>query len=154
MLGLFGGILLPNGHPQPGAIESARSEARGAFDSIAELALFLFDADVAIVDLNDPSGAGVGSGIGNSVAFGRNARHSIDPAFFTRFADPIASLADGYAAQARVPIRIDGERVGTLAVLGNTERSYNHRDVETLRRLADLIAEGVVYRMREGVQLS
>lgn len=152
MLGLFGGISLPEGQPHLEAFESVRLPGDGAFDRIASLAQFLLDADAAIVDLDDRSASllqnVVGMLRGVSVAF----REAHDPASVIGMADPITALGLGFVAQASVPIRVGGERVGTLAVGSRTALEFGSRDVETLRRLADLVGEGLLLRQEPGAR--
>lgn len=134
MLGQFGRSSLSNGRPERGAFEFASHAGDGAFERIAELARFLLDCDAAIVDLDSLSADA--SGLGVSIAPG-------DAGGLNRIADPVTALRLGFVSQASVPIRIRGAQIGTLAVVTRTQRAFDARGVETLQRLADLVAENV-----------
>jgi len=137
MLGEIGGTSLANGRPDLGAFESFGLLGDGAFDHIAELARFLLNADAGIVDLGDQLVDATGLGISTApeVASG-----------LTHIADPVAALKLGFASQVSVPIRAGLERIGTLAVVSRGQQDFGAREVETLHRLADLVAEGVSLR--------
>ena len=108
----------------------------GIFDRIADLARFLLNAETAIVDLSASSKE---SGFGISLA-------PQGVGGLAHIADPIAALKLGFTSQASVPIRAGQDRIGTLAVVSKKARTFDARDVETLRRLAELVAEGVSLR--------
>jgi GAF domain-containing protein len=138
MLGQFGGASLSNGQPDPGAFESVAFPGDGAFDRIAELARFLLQGDAGIVDLGnllvDASGLGISTA-------------PDDASGLARIADPVAALKLGFASQVSVPIRAGRERIGTLAVVSRGQQAFDAVDVETLHRLAGMVAEGVSLRM-------
>jgi GAF domain-containing protein len=150
MLGLLGGVRLPNGHPQMGAFDAVRLPGDGTFDRVASLAQFLMGADAAIVDLDElSSGLVQNAAAARGVSIASGDVQKGNPIGSIGIADPVTALGLGFVAQASVPIRLHGERVGTLAVVSRTAREFGARDVETLRRLADLVSEGLA--LREGV---
>ncbi|MBC9032069.1 GAF domain-containing protein [Sphingomonas sp. JC676] len=134
---------MSSGHPNLGAFEAVGFLDDGAFDRIAELARFLLKGDAGIVDLGNPSEDLSGLGISTAPD---------DASGLARIADPVAALKLGFASQASVPIRAGRERIGTLAVVSRGQQAFDVRDVETLHRLADLVAEGVSLRMSRTIR--
>lgn len=147
MLGQFRGEWLPNGQQRLDVFETARLPGNGAFDRIAELARFLLDGDVGIVDLGDRSDGvllrtrGVSLGTGDAAVSGAN-----DSWAFEELADPVKALKLGFMSQVSVPIKMGQDRIGALAVVSKAARTFEPRDVETMQRLADLVVEGVSLR--------
>ena len=130
---------LSEGQSRSGALGFVRTPDNGLIDRIAELARFLLNGDAGIVDLGDSSGA---DGFGASVVPGDAAAPVVGSgAALERMADPLTALKLGFASQASVPIRMGRDRIGTLAVLTRAARTFDAHDVETLRRLAELVAE-------------
>jgi GAF domain-containing protein len=153
MLGLVGGTSLSNGHPDLGAFEPAGFPGDGAFERIADLARFLLGGDAGIVALGDPSDGISPDGVGVSVAFADAARSRGIGARSAQLADPLTALKLGFVSQASVPIRAGQERIGTLAVVTRDLRIFDARDVETLHRLADLVADNVTLHARGPLRL-
>lgn len=134
---------LSNRQPDPGVFESGGFPGDGAFDRIAELARFLLNADAGIVDLGDhlldASGLGISTAPDNASGL-------------ARVADPVVALKLGFASQVSVPIRAGRERIGTLAVVSRGQQAFDAVDVETLHRLAGMVAEGVSLRMGRAIR--
>lgn len=143
MLGQFRGEWLPNGQQRLDVFESARIPGNGAFDRIAELARFLLDGDVGIVDLGDRSDSGLQEPRGVSFGIGDGTGDSLT---LGQLADPVKALKLGFVSQVSVPIKVGQGRIGTLAVVTRASRTFEPRDIETMQRLADLVTEGMSLR--------
>jgi GAF domain-containing protein len=55
-----------------------------------------------------------------------------------------AARAAGIAAMAGIPMRLDGEKIGTLNIYSNTRRDWSPEDLDAARVLADIASSYVI----------
>jgi GAF domain-containing protein len=56
--------------------------------------------------------------------------------------DPLTAMRHGFHAQISVPVRLNGDRIGTIAVLCRLPRNFDADDIAALRDIATRISAG------------
>ncbi|MHA6719540.1 GAF domain-containing protein [Sphingomonas sp. RS6] len=116
-----------------GSVDWFRSDKQGAGDRgqrmgmLAQTAVTMLGGDVAVID----------SEIATALA--TTERETLaSPA---QLANPLTALQHGFHAQISVPVRLNGNRVGTIAVLSRSPRNFDTADILALRHIAARISE-------------
>lgn len=126
----------------------------GAFDTIAELAANRCGTAMAIVNITD------GNGEGPAAVFDTIAKHAVSTSIFVRpgamshwsdtdfLTDAEAAMARSVPFYAAVPIAPGGgRRLGTIAVVDDSEREIDARTIADLKLMARLISDTMELRM-------
>ena len=139
------------------------SQAEERFDRLTRMAKRMFDVPIAIVSLVDENRQWFKSCIGLSASeTSREASfcgHSIlgndvfivpnaleDPRFFD---NPLVLDAPNIRFYAGCPLTVNNHRLGTLCIIDQTPRDFDHEDVEVLKDLALMVE-----RELEAIQLA
>lgn len=120
----------------------------GPFESIASLALLVFNADCSVIEIGgQPRPDGANSVVQPSTSFALAGSAHLGRSDFADgvpSADPVRAQDLGFAAYAAVPLRTRaGVPVGRIAVLGSAPRDFDARDCEILQGFALVIGETI-----------
>jgi diguanylate cyclase (GGDEF)-like protein len=146
-----------------GSLDVLDTQAEERFDRLTRMAKRMFDVPIALVSLVDENRQWFKSCIGLSAS--ETSReisfcgHAIldnevfiinDALNDERFADnPLVLNDPNIRFYAGCPLTVNGHRLGTLCIIDQTPRNFEHDDIDTLKDLASMVE-----RELEAVQLA